>query len=180
MPLPPAPPLPLTPAEQAETDNLPGVPQTVLVGSALNYLEGNNSVVQTVSTELLVDFTTTATVPAYVTLLTLPITTVLAASFLNVRFTGTVRQIGLPGVNVAPNFRVLVDAALQVGGTTLNQLPNLIQPVAIEKGKIAVVAGLHTVIIQIAKFGGPFQTLVIDVASLPDLNNATLTVQEVR
>ena len=179
MPLPPADPLPLTAQEEAATDNLPGVPPTVLIGASLNFLESRptGGVIQTRSAELTANFLTAVTVPTYVTLLTVPMTTLLASSYLDIRFSCGVRHIGASLLTVAITARLRVNGVLLTGGITMNTPRNQIQPMPVEK-RLVVAAGLQTVVVEISKFAGAGQTIVIDVVTLPDLNGATLVVQE--
>ena len=129
--------------------------------------------------ELLVDFSSgPIVVPVYVPVLTGTLTTVSPASFLSFVFTSTWRHVG-PAVatNAAVNFRFLVDGVLQIGGTTDNKLTGRIGSVALTD-RVAVAAGLHTIDVEVSKFGTPLNSIIIDVVALPDLNNCRLSMAE--
>lgn len=143
------------------------------------FIERTGELIATVSFNLAVNISTTATPPVYATMLTLALTTVRPASVLDIRFVAAVRHVGVAGVNVAANFRLLLNGVLLpvTRGTTVNILTFAIMPVVIER-RVDVTAGLQTVVVEWAKFAGPFNTLIIDPVTLPDLSGAQLVLQE--
>lgn len=132
------------------------------------------------SVALAVDFSSVvAQAPVYVTLLTLAITTLLPASFINIAFASNWRHLGGFAGNVAVNFRFVLDTVLLAGGTTDNRVRGQIGCVA-RVGRTAVTAGPHTMVVEVSKFGGVGNALTIDPVALPDLVHCALALQEQR
>lgn len=129
------------------------------------------------TTELLVDFSTLATVPTYATLLTTVITTLRPSSYLAFDFTACCLHTGPFAGNAAPTARFRLDGTLLPGGTTVNMIRNLLMPLA-RQGRVVVSAGLHTMIVEISKFAGGANTLEIRPVTLVNLDHASLTLRE--
>lgn len=125
---------------------------------------------------LTVDFAAAITVPVYVVLLTLQLTTVSASSQLYFMYTGNWRHTGGFAGNAAFNARFRLDGAL-LPGTTDNKVRNQLGSVS-RQGRVAVTAGLHTLDVEVSKFGAVGNTIIIDPVTNPDLNHATLFMQE--
>jgi hypothetical protein len=129
------------------------------------------------TSELTVDFTTLATFPVYVALLTTTLTTILASSYLAFDFTCALRHVGPFAGNVAPTARFRLDGVLLQGGCTVNMLRSLIMPMA-RQGRQVVAAGVHTMIVEVSKFGGGANVLAISPVLLANLDHASLTLRE--
>ncbi len=129
------------------------------------------------TSELTIDFATTVTHPIYATLLTVVITTLRPSSYIAFDFTCACRHTGAFAGNVAPTVRFRLDGSLLPGGATVNMVRNLIMPMA-RLGRVVVSAGLHTMIVEISKFGGVGNTLAISPVSLTNLDHASLTLRE--
>lgn len=140
---------------------------------------GGGAVISSTSVNLAADTSTVATAPVYATLMTLGLVTVQPASELFVLFTCGIRQTGILGVTLAANFRFRLNGILIApgGGNTVGLVTNAIDSLSYSR-RVSVAAGLQTVDVEWAKFGGVGQTLRIDPVSLPDLNHAHLLLQE--
>ena len=135
------------------------------------------SVASPVSIEQLVNFSTPVVSPIYATLFTLPITTLLPASFVWFCFTASWSHNGPFAGNVAANFRFRLNGGVLVGGCTDNMTRAQIGTVA-RNGRAPVVAGVQTLVCECTHFAGPLNTLDISVATNPDLWHAALTMEE--
>lgn len=137
-------------------------------------------ILSTSATRLTVDAMTTAVPPVYAVLLSGALTTISAASQLEIRFTAGVRHIGAFLGNVAPNFRFRLNGVLIApgGGITTNETRSQIRPVAYSV-RVAVAAGVQAVDVEWAGFALGVNTLIIDVATMPDLSHAQLVLSEV-
>jgi hypothetical protein len=132
----------------------------------------------TASLELAADFSSVAAqAPVYVTLMTLALTTVLPTSFLYFNFTSNWIHRGAFAGNAAVNFRFDLNAGLLTGGTTDNNVRSQIGNVARNR-RVAVTAGVQTLIVEVTKFGAVGNTLDIDVVTLPDLFHSALFMEE--
>lgn len=127
--------------------------------------------------ELAADFNAAITAPVYSTLLTLQLTTISASSDLFFAATASWRHTGAFAGNAAFNLRIRVDGVLVVGGATDNKTRAQIGTVA-RIGRVPVVAGLHTVLVEVSKFGAVGNTIVIDPVTSPDLAHAAIFLQE--
>ena len=138
---------------------------------------GLNEIARPSSFELAVDFTTMVTAPVFATLTILPITTLRATSFLKFTYTGNWIHTGPFAGNVAFNVRFLLDGVLLQGGATDNKVRSQIGGVA-RTGRRPVVAGPHSITVEVTKFGGVGNTLAIRPGTLPDLMHAALIIKE--
>lgn len=149
----------------------------------LNYVNLNPPInfgrkfVQIATSNLTTDITTVSYAPAFDVLRSVTLT-VTTGTQLFIMFTGAWRHTGVAGRNIAMNFRLRVDTVVQQGGTTTNALTNAIQPTTLSR-LVSTSAGAHTIDIQWGMFGPAGQTGRVSVATLPDLNHATLTVFEI-
>ncbi len=133
-----------------------------------------------IGVDLLANLSTSVTAPTYATLLTLPpFTTVTPTGYLMIRASVCLMHLGGFAGNVAPAIRIRLNGVLQAGGGTVNTVENRIMPIIINIRRV-VTAGPQTVVLEWTKFGDGTNTLVCQVASLPDLMHAHLDVQEQR
>ena len=125
------------------------------------------------------DFSAIVTPPVYAVLHTLGIVTVAPASFLFILLTSTWRHLGAFAGNAAVNFRFLVNGipVAGFGGVTDNNVRSQIGNVS-RNGRIAVVAGLQTVVVEISKFGAVGNSVNILPVTNPDLDHSALLLQE--
>lgn len=142
---------------------------------------GAAGVLQTVSVNLAVGVTTTATPPVYTTLLTTPLlTTTLPASRLRIDFYCSWNHSGAFAGNVAANFRFRLNGSLLAPsrGTTGNQIRGRIDCVSFCR-VLPVVAGPHTVLAEWSGFAlGVNQLNCLPVGIFADLFGAQIIVQE--
>ncbi len=128
--------------------------------------------------ELTTDFAETISAPTYVTVLTISIASVLPTSFVFFSFTSTWRHTGGFAGNAAVNFRFRLNGTLVLGGTTDNKVRGQIGCVA-RTGRPSISQGTQVLAVEVTKFGAAGNTILISVASLPDLNHCALFMQEV-
>ncbi len=132
-----------------------------------------------VSLELAVDFAAVITAPTYAVLFTLPITTLLPASYIKFTFTCNWTHSGGFAGNAAFNARFLLNGAPLPGGTTDNKVRSQIGCVArVRRVVVTAATNPQTVVVEISKFGAVGNTLSILPASLPDLMHASLVLEE--
>lgn len=142
---------------------------------------GGGDLIRTRSANLSVDFSTTVQPPAYVTLHTLPITTVLPSSYLFILWTAGVLCGGPSAANNAVTVRVRHNGALLTpgNGQTANMVRSQINPMSYTR-RLVVTAGVQTVVVEISRFGPVGNSVSISPLSLPDLMHSHLTLQEQR
>lgn len=137
----------------------------------------SGSLISTESVVLASDVSTTSTpTTAWDTLFSESFTTTLALSILHITFSAVWINTGNPGVNVATNFRLVLNGTPIVGGTTDNDLPDRPNSTSCEWRNL-VAAGTHTVAIQWGRFGAT-QTITIRASSEPDRYHGILIMQE--
>ena len=149
-----------------------------MIGAHLEGEARGGELIDTVSVNLTVNFSTTAQPPVYTTLHTLSLTTVRASSYLAILLSSTALILGASTLNNAPNWRVRLNGTLLVpNGVTVNMIRSRIMPVTFTR-RIVVSAGVQTVVVEVAYFGPAGQSFNIQPATLPDLMHSHLTLQE--
>lgn len=141
---------------------------------------GAAGVLQTVSTNVAADISTTAIPPVYTTMITAPLlTTTLAASRLRIDFFASWNHTGAFAGNVAANFRFRLNGVLlpATRGTTGNELRSRIVSTTYMR-VLPITVGPQTILVEWAGFGLAGNALNVAAALLPDLFGAQLIVQE--
>ena len=133
-----------------------------------------SGVVQSLFTELTTNASTTAVDPTFSTLLTQDITT--EGGNLTINFTAAFGSFGTISTEIA-EFRILLDGTLQrscgvsARGTVSRNTSIIFQ--------VSAAQGLHTITIQWAKRSNASGTLFVRPVSFPNIEHASLLVQEV-
>lgn len=147
--------------------------------ATINLFDDAN-VLQTVSSSIDSNVSTTATAPTYATLMSASITTQQDNSFVAIFFSAAPFHTGPFTGNVAMNFRFKIDGSFfrpNGRGTTVNTIRNRIMPLSYV-ARTPVTGGLHTVSVEWGKFSGGSNAMEIRASTLPDLFHGQLIVQE--
>lgn len=124
------------------------------------------------------NFSTFATSPTFDTTLfgSTTITTLLASSYIDIRFSCACLHTGAFTGNSAPTVRIRLNGGI-IGGCTVNMTRNLIMPLVFTD-RAVVSAGVQTVVVEISKFAGGANALQISALGLRELVHATLRLAE--
>lgn len=175
------PPLPAAGVSRVAMDRADGLWKVSQGGAAyVPILSSGGGVLQTVSTNLAADITTTATPPIYTTFLTAPLlTTTAPASRLRIDFHAIWRHTGPFAGNVAVNYRFRLNGVLlpPSRGATDNSTRNQFKPIAFNR-VLPIAAGPQVVLVEWSGFALGANTLTVSPGTLPDLSGAQLIVQE--
>jgi hypothetical protein len=138
-----------------------------------------NGLVQTVSANLSADISSSVSSPTYSTLLTVPITTTLVASVLDILFYCAFDFTVVGFVDRAVAFRLRLDGVLvPPSRAATDNAPTAINMCVAINRRVSVAAGAHTVLVEWTKFGTG--TLQCFPATRPDRHGAHLLVEEQR
>ena len=142
---------------------------------------GTGTIVQVSEFNLAANITTTVLFPVYSTLMTVAMTTTLAASFLNIQQYNTVLFTGGAASNRVCNVRLRLNGALlpvSRANTQNAQTTSQIMSLGMIR-RVPVVAGLQTLIVEWTRFGGAVgNSMHCRPLLLPDLSGAYVQLQE--
>lgn len=134
--------------------------------------------IQVAAANLTADFSTTAVVPTYSTLLTRAFVSALPASFLNIVFYASGTLSGLPAMEANVRFRLNGTLLPPSRAVSQGAAPNTNNCLSFSR-RVAITSGLQTVVAEIALVTGP-GLIAIPVASVPDEYGAHMLLQETR